>query len=59
MRENNSGPLTAEQAELRAAILDRDALIERIRNGEEGLIEQMYSACRRVEELPSAFEVSS
>jgi hypothetical protein len=44
--------------ELRAAIIARDALIERIRNGEEGLIEEMYSACRRVEELPSAFEMN-
>jgi len=45
--------------ELRAAIEARDTLIERIRNGEEGLIEEMHSACRRVEELPSAFEVNA
>jgi hypothetical protein len=51
MREDNSGPVGTD--ELRAAILARDALIERIRNGEEGLIDRMYAACRRVEELPA------
>jgi hypothetical protein len=51
MRENNSGPVATD--ELRAAIIERDALIQRIRNGEEGLIDQMYASCRRVEELPA------
>jgi hypothetical protein len=51
--------IDVDEAELRAAILARDALIERIRNGEEELLEEMYSACRRVEDLPSAFEVNA
>jgi len=37
--------------ELREAILARDTLIERIRSGEEELIEDMHAACERVEAL--------
>ena len=37
--------------ELREAILARDALIERIRAGEEELIDEMRAACARVETL--------
>jgi hypothetical protein len=37
--------------EVRDAILARDALIERIRAGEDGLIEEMHAACEYVEEL--------
>ena len=50
--------------ELRAAIEARDTLIERIRGrdidnpGDPSLLPEMRDACRRVEELPSAFEVN-
>jgi len=37
--------------ELREAILTRDELIERIRSGEEGMIEEMRAACDHVEAL--------
>ena len=49
MPEDNSSAVGTDK--LRAAIIERDALIQRIRNGEEELLEEMYAACRRVEDL--------
>jgi hypothetical protein len=53
--------MIVDSEELRDAILDRDAIIERVRASQKGLLDEMYEACRLVERLANSgivFEVS-